>query len=265
MFFKKLLGQASKQPGNQNIREAERPEEALERFEKAFFQISSALKTGKSLPTILAVVARESLKFLGASRSTIFLTDQESGNLKVHYTYALILADKEVNQAEEKEVASEAIRQGSPLLLREPADFSGFPQYGEKGRKASSLLSIPLFSRGKPVGALSLVRINENRSFEEKDMRCLSIFSNQAAIAIENIHLQEEVMKEISRRKTFEHYLDQIMERLQASAPSEKKIAGGNGGNGGNRGNGGDAPGKDSGAPPDHCVSPTSSSLAAFE
>ena len=265
MLFKKLLGQASKQTGNQNIREEEKPEEALERFEKAFFQISSALKTGKGLPTILAVVARESLKFLGASRCTIFLTDEESGNLKVHHTYALILADKEVNQAEEKEVASEAVRQGSPLLLREPADFSGFPQYGEKGRKVSSLLSIPLFSRGKPVGALSLVRINEKRSFEEKDMRCLCIFGNQAAIAIENIHLQEEVMKEISLRKTFEQHVDQIMDRLQASSPPEKKNPGGNGGNGGNGGKRQDAPVKESSTTPTHFLAPSPGSLAASE
>ena len=256
MLFKKLFRLVSKQSGNQNICEEEKPEEALERFEKAFFQISSALKAGKSLPTILAVVAREVLRFLGGSRSTIFLTDEESGNLKVHYTYALIPADKEVNQAEEKEVASEAIRQGSPLLLREPADFSGFPQYREQERKITSLLSIPLFSRGKPAGVLSLVQINEKRSFAEKDMRCLSIFGNQVAIAIENIHLQEEVTKEIGLRKTFERYLDQIVDRLQTPPPSDKRFTGEKEG---------DAPAKESSALPTHYFTSTPSSLVTFE
>lgn len=221
MVLKKLLGQSPKRWEVHKDLEEGKPPSELERFERAFFQISSVIRVHKGLPTILAVVARESLKFLKAYRSTIFLMDEASATLKTQYTYAPDLADKEVNQLEEKEVASKALKQGSPLLLREPEDFSDFARYEERGKKITSLLSIPLFSQGKSVGALSLVLINEKRSFSEKDLRCLSIFANQASIAVENGHLQEEVDREINLRKTFEQYLDYIFHRLQSNYEKE--------------------------------------------
>lgn len=221
IVFKKILGQSPKRWEVHKDPEEGKPSSELERFERAFFQISSAIRVRKGLPTILAVVARESLKFLKAYRSTIFLKDEVSGTLKTQYTYAPDLAAKEVNPLEEKEIADKALQQGSPLLLREPGDFSDFSRSEEQDRKITSLLSIPLFSQGKAVGALSLVLINEKRSFSDKDLRCLSIFANQASIAVENAHLQEEVGREINLRKTFEHYLDQIFHRLQSNYEKE--------------------------------------------
>lgn len=221
MVLKKLLGQSPKRWEVHKDLEEGKPPSELERFERAFFQISSVIRVRKGLPTILAVVARESLKFLKAYRSTIFLLDEASGTLETQYTYAPDLADKEVNPLEEKEIAGKALKQGSPLLLREPEDFSDFARSAEQDRKITSLLSIPLFSQGKSVGALSLVLINEKRSFSEKELRCLSIFANQASIAVENAHLQEEVGREIHLRKTFEHYLDQIFYRLQGNIEKE--------------------------------------------
>ena len=258
VFSKKRLGSTPQRwEIHKDPEEGKAPNE-LERFERAFFQIGSVIRARGSLSRILTVVAQESLKFLKACRSTIFLIDTESGTLQTQYTYAPDLADKEVNQLQEKEIASRALRQGRPLCLRGPEDFSDFAKYEDGKRKITSLLSIPLFSQGESVGILTLVLIDEKRSFNGKDLRCLSLFGDQASLAIENAHLQEEVGKEIRLRKTIEQYLDHIFHRLESNHekkyqpvedpigkvwpgrivggeylsehPSTGKIAGGNGG-----------------------------------
>lgn len=221
MFFEKRLAPTLQRWEIHKGPEEEIAPNDLERFERAFFQISSLIRAHRGLPRILTVVARESLKFLKARRSTIFLLDKESGTLQTQYIYAPDLADKEVNQSQEKEIASQALKQGRPLCLRGPEDFSDFVKYEDGQRKITSLSSIPLFSQGKPVGNLSLVLIDEKRSFNEKDLRCLSIFGNQASLAIENEHLQEEVGKEIRLRKTIEQYLDHIFHRLESNHEKE--------------------------------------------
>jgi Tfp pilus assembly protein PilZ len=188
----------------------------------AIFQISSMIGAHKELPIILEAIARESLHCLKAHRSTIFLMDGKSGILKSQYTAAPNPGDEQVGLFEEKEVARKVLRQMSPLLLREPKDFADFFKYEERERKITSLLCIPLCSRGKPVGALSLVLINGERSFGENDQQFLSIFSNHASIAMENANLQEEVRKETGFRKSYEGYLDDILNQVQ-NLPDEER------------------------------------------
>jgi Tfp pilus assembly protein PilZ len=181
------------------------------------------ISTHKDLPTILESIAWESLNCLKAHRSTIFLMDGKSGILKAQFTCVPNPEDEQVNLHEEKEVARKTLKQGSPLLLGEAKDFSDFFKYEERERKITSLLSIPISSRGKPSGALSLVLINGNRRFHENDLQFFSIFGNYASIAIENAYLQEEVRKGVSIRKSYEGYLDDILNQLQNVSEEERR------------------------------------------
>ncbi len=194
----------------------------LERLEAALFQISSAIHSHMDLPKILELIVCESLDYLKAHRSTLFLLEGKSGILKKQCAHGMDPADEQVSLLEEKEVARKALRQMSPLLLREPKDFSDFFRYEKRARKISSLLCIPLQSRGKPIGVLSVVLIDEKHAFNEKNLKSLSLFGNQASIAIENAHLQEEVRRGVRLRKSYEGYLDDILYQLQSISKEER-------------------------------------------
>ena len=189
----------------------------------AFFHISSMIRTHKELRTILEIVARESLNCLKGHRSTIFLMDEKSGILKAQFTSILNSEIEQVSLYEEKEVARKALKQESPLLLRDVKDFSDFFKYEERERKITSLLSIPISSRGKPTGVLSVVLINGDRHFDENDLEFLSIFGNYASIALDNAYLQEEVRKGISFQKRYQGYLDDILNHLQSFSEDERR------------------------------------------
>jgi Tfp pilus assembly protein PilZ len=188
----------------------------------AISQISAMISAHKDLPAILEAIVRESLQGLKAQRSSIFLLDGKSGILKSQYTYAPNPLDEQVSLFEEKEMARKAIKQISPLLLREPKDFVDFFKYEGRERKITSLLCMPLAPRGQAVGALSVVLINGGRSFSEKDLQFLSIYSNHASIAIENTQLQEEARKGDSLRRSYEGYLDDIISQLQNLSEEER-------------------------------------------
>ena len=102
MFFKKRPGPTPQGWEIHKDPEIEQEPNDLERFERAFFQISSLIRAHRGLPRILPAVARESLRFLKACRSTIFLIDEKSGTLQTQNIYATDLADKEVNRFQEK-------------------------------------------------------------------------------------------------------------------------------------------------------------------
>ena len=195
----------------------------LERLETALFQISSAIQARKDLPKILELIVRESLDYLNAHRSTIFLIEGKSGILKKQCTHAIEPADEQLSLFEEKEVARKALRQMSPLLLREPKDFADFFRYEKRARKISSIMCTPLHSRGKPIGVLSVILINGKNTFNEKNLRSLSLFGNQASIAIECEHLREDVRKGVSLRKIYEGYLDDILNQLKNLSEEERR------------------------------------------
>ncbi len=189
----------------------------------AFFQISSMISAHQDLPTILELITRESLNCLKGHRSTIFLVDEKSGILKAQFASVPNSEDEQVNLYEEKEVARRALKQGSPLLLRDVKDFSDFFKYEERKRKITSLLSIPISPRGRPTAALSVVLIDGDRCFNENDLEFLSIFGNYASIALDNAYLQEEVRKGINLRKSYQGYLDDILNQLQNISEEERR------------------------------------------
>ena len=180
----------------------------------AHFQITSAIIAQKDLPTILALVARESLNSLKAHRVTIFM-EEKGGILNPRFTDAFKPLYQKTGFSEEKAVAKKAIGQAKSFFLQEPRDFAEFFEYKERGWKVSSFLSIPLFSQRTATGALSVVLIDEKRKFTARDLKYLLFFGNLASLAMENAHLMEELNTEITSRKTFERCLDDILFRKQ--------------------------------------------------
>ena len=117
---------------------------------------------------------------------------------------------------------AEGLWANETFLAARTEGFLRFLQIRRTRTKITSLLCIPLSSRGKPIGALSVVLIKEGRSFSEKDLQFLSIFGNYASIAIENAHLQEELRKRIGFGRSYQKYLDDTLNQLGNLSEEER-------------------------------------------
>ena len=222
MIFRKFLGPSSKTGNLQDLNEKEVLAH-IERLEMAFFQVSSVFRNHKDLKAFLEVISRESLNCLRANRSTIFLIDPKNEILKPQFIHALDPRYQQTGVVEEKEIAKKTLRQNKPLLLQKPEDFSDLFKYEERDNKITSLMSLPLMSKGKGIGVFSVVRINEEYGFDEKSLRFFSSFANFAFTAGEIADLLEEVEKGKSLRITYERYLDNIMNVLQGLSQREQQ------------------------------------------
>jgi len=194
----------------------------LEEF-TAFYQISSVIIAKHSLTTILETIVQESLKCLKADRSSFYQLDSEKGFLIRKVSFSSNPFYEKVNLSEEKEVARKVVLQDQPFLLGKPEDFVNFFNYAEREEKINALMSLPVLADGKPIGALSVARINKEYGFSEEDTKKLSIFSNYASLAIENFDLLKELQKKISRQKDFEKYSNNILELWQDLSEEERK------------------------------------------
>jgi diguanylate cyclase (GGDEF)-like protein len=57
------------------------------------------------------------------------------------------------------------------------------------------VMVVPLIARDRMLGAIALVDSSETRKFNEDDVRLISLFAHQAAIAIENAQLFEKIQQ----------------------------------------------------------------------
>ena len=219
MVWEKIIGHSAKKENGsegKGIRD-------FDRMETAFVQMTKLVRESKDLSRILEHTARESLYCLLAHRSTIFAID---GNERRPELALFVRGQPQfetVGVLEEKEMARRAARQNKTFLLREPNDFAEFFKYGERDRKITSLITIPLLDHGKPTHALSVALIDGSRRFHEKDLEFLSIFTEHVLIVAETCYLREEVRKAASFRETYEKYLDVILSQLQSLQENERQ------------------------------------------
>ena len=225
MVLSKDLGQAPK-VGLAHKESNETPAlPHIERLETAIFNISSAITAHQDLNKTLEDIAREALHCLKANRSTIFLIDPKSGNLKPQFTHALDPLDERVGFFEEREVAQKALEEKKPFLVGGRGKSSDSSKGQKHQRKIISLMSCPLSSRGETMGVASLVLVNEENGFDEKNMQFFSSFANLAAIAMEMSDLPEEGHKGKSLRIANEHRTENILDQLPILPQEESQRA----------------------------------------
>jgi signal transduction histidine kinase/putative methionine-R-sulfoxide reductase with GAF domain len=78
-----------------------------------------------------------------------------------------------------------------------------------------SYIVVPLVSRGRTLGAISLVSAESGRTYGEADLKKAADLARRAALAVDNARLYEDAQKEIAERERAEEEIRLLNEQLE--------------------------------------------------
>ena len=173
------------------------------------------------LPTVLQTLVASAARLCDAERATI--TRQRDGVFFRAENYGF--SDEFMDYVKDVPIKPDrgsAI--GRALIGGEVVhipDVDADPDYTFEGRRLGdfrSVLAVPMLREGVPIGVIVLTR-SEARPFTGKQIELVTTFADQAAIAIENVRLFEQVQE---RTKELSLSLDELRTAQDRLVQTEK-------------------------------------------
>jgi len=171
-----------------------------------------------NLAEVLSLIMESANKLTGSCASTLMLLDEKTGEL----VFSVPTGPKaqelmDVRLKKGRGIAGWVADQEQAVIVndvrKDPRFYAGMDQC--TGFETKSLVAVPLKAKGKLIGVLEVINKDDNATFTAKDQLLLTIFGAQAAMAIENARLYEELKDQMDMRLRMEKELA-ISEKFRA-------------------------------------------------
>ena len=190
-------------------------------------EVGKGILSTTDLETDLGLIARISAQVLNARGGVLRLVDDETGDLSIKAMYGVTIGEVDAASREgAQEIAEKVARDGNPMLINDVESYSGTG--GALGSR-KNLVCVPLAKGDRVVGTLTVFdRIPTeslgSEGFGHDDVRFLTVLGGQAAIAIENAKLFDNLRSSQDRiRELHKHLLRS--ERLAALGELSSQVA----------------------------------------
>ena len=154
---------------------------------ESFGRVLVSLLQKTVLEQVLDIVCAEAQGLIGATGSAVLLLTDQAW-LEVKHRLGQPLATVE-RLPVDGSLAGQVVRQGEAVRLNHPTAVEQAQVY-QWPADLTALLALPLHVNGGIIGVLDVV--NKAGGFTDEDVRVMSVFANQAAMAIEHTRLREQ-------------------------------------------------------------------------
>jgi diguanylate cyclase (GGDEF)-like protein len=160
----------------------------------SFRLIISEINSNPDLDRVLDLIIQKAIQIVEAERGSLMLFDPQSEELYIKSSVGLskrTISGVRIKPGEG--IAGWVFKEGKPLLIKEGAKDLRFKKFEEIEMELKSIISVPLKIKNQAIGVINADNKGEDDVFNTDDLQLLSAFANQAAIAIQNAQLHQEV------------------------------------------------------------------------
>ncbi|MBI1880405.1 MAG: GAF domain-containing sensor histidine kinase, partial [Chloroflexi bacterium] len=175
--------------------------EGLERrigYLERIVKVSQILNSTLSLEPLLQIIIQAATELTNTEACSIMLIDKRTGELRfAEATGGATEALKKVSVPLDNSIGGWVVRKDRPLLIRDARNDPRWHRGVDEtvDFETRSILGVPLKVRDQVIGVLEVVNKKSEDGFNQDDIQIASTLSAQAAIAIENARLLDELQQ----------------------------------------------------------------------
>jgi adenylate cyclase len=188
---------------------------------RALSEVGAVINSTLNPDEVLNRVMDNIIEITGAERGYLVLRNEETGELEFKVARNL---DKETLNKQSFQVSRTIVNTvaetGEPVVTTNAqADPRFQSQESVIGYSLRSILCVPLLVKGKTIGVVYADNRIRSGLFGERELKMLTAFSNQAAVAIDNARLFESV---VSQTKLMDNILRSIASGVITTDTADK-------------------------------------------
>lgn len=179
----------------------------------ALLEIGKAMTAERDLDRLLSLILKEVTRVMEADRSSLFLVDKERGELWSKIAQGLEAREIRIKIGEG--IAGYVAATGQTVNIREAYEDPRFHKEVDKqtGYRTKTILCVPMINKlGEVIGVIQVLNKLKG-TFNEEDEELLLAFAGQAAVAIENTILYEDI------ERLFEGLIKATMYAIESRDP----------------------------------------------
>lgn len=176
----------------------------------ALYEAGRSLGSTIELQQLLTTIIGLSTGVLHAKSGSIMLLNEEKTHLEIAAANGL---DEEVIRTTclpiGSSIAGYVAETGEPLFISDVETDKRFQRENREERYGhASLLSVPLKVKSRVIGVINIAHKESNEEFGEHDLKLLTTFANQAAIAIDHASTFHQLKRRVLELSTLQEISD---------------------------------------------------------
>ncbi len=179
----------------------------------ALYETALEISAQLDLTTLLQAIVQRATALLGARMGSLYLMrpDEQTLELVVNYNQPSEFIGTRLHLGEG--VSGRVAQTGQPLMVEDYSSWEGRAAVYE-GRTFRRLLGVPLKSGPHVIGVINITDDVQTGLFFDDQIRLVSLFADQAAIAVRNARLYEQAQQEIAARQQVQDSLERRNRQL---------------------------------------------------
>jgi signal transduction histidine kinase len=170
------------------------PQQKIQQLER-LVEVNRILSSTLELPKLLEALADTASELTMSETASILLYDSKKNELKFEAIPGRSTAINNLSVPIDSSAAGWVLTNNRPLVIQDAANDPRICRSVDQALNftTKSLIAVPLQVKQKPIGVLEAVNKKNNHHYTEDDINLLENLGCQAAIAIENARMVEEL------------------------------------------------------------------------
>ncbi len=164
----------------------------------ALYEITHDLVIERNVSKLLHTIVERAVRLVKASGGGLYLCEPEQRQVRCVVSYNTLRDYTGVVLKYGEGAAGRVAESGKPLLVDDYRIWAGRAIVYEQDQPFASLLTVPMHWQDRVIGVIHVLEQTTPRAFTQEHLRVVTLFADQAAIAIENSRLLESKQHQIT-------------------------------------------------------------------